>query len=507
MLSLYNITNVFLTRMSVMKINKNLKLVFMFIFLQIHSMNASSEHEMTDFPLLAEGFQVLGRDFKAFEADYLKNNSDKYTQALEQNKLIFNQINNFDNLELQNNKLVSPENVNDNQNKLFLDETDVELKNKINLMHNLDFFITTAEQIIIEEMREPFSKAFADAIEQNTPINTISDPIFLYLMHNQDVLFIERAIQSYINDYRYPEDEEDENYYRHDRFLRKVVSDDNLDYFLFLRDLGVDISEKDEDGETLFDLAADCNAVTIASYLLGTKEWDVNELNEDEETPLFFAVESDSIEMILLLLKNGADVNHKDDSGFTPAHQLHSLSAARLLIGAGANMLAKSNDFIDSEDSTIKYDGLTVLNIAITSNTAEIIPLLLQAGADLNERDSAEDSLLHKAVRNDANNVIPLLLQAGLDINQQNNSGDSPLKLAVMSAGYGNIESLATVKQLLDAGADMNVPINYYESQALENLFSQARLDRDRRAKLLAFMLQNKDVTSPQGYEFIKKNG
>lgn len=494
--------------MSLMKINKKLAFLIIFVAFQDYFFTADKQSPVSlEFSLFEEGFQLIGRNFKDFEEDYLRNNPEKYSQILENNKVILNDLNNFDNLRLEKKKLVNVLSKS-HEESVSHDEQDkkvLELDKQKKRVHNLDFFVALSENIIKEEMRESFCNVFAQALENNTPLDQISDPIFLYLMRNSDTSFIYNIIQAYLNDYRYSknEDYEENEDYDHDRFITKIVEQDNLDYLLFLLDFDIDMHLTNEDGETLFDLAAYDNAVQITSYLLEIKEWDVHEQNEDGETPLFFAVDGDACEMISLLLKNGADVNHKDNQGYTPAHEIVSVQAARLLFKAGANIFAKTDD---SEYEGTVYNGTTVLRQAVRRGKSEVVSLLLQLGADINERDENGTSLLHQAAMIHSAKVIFVLQRAGLDVNQQNEDGDTPLHNAVMIDEDDIEVSLVTIKALLDVGASMTMPNNNgftpYEladDQQVKDLFTQAQADRDYRATVSSFLFNRKNVMFPQG--------
>jgi uncharacterized protein len=98
-------------------------------------------------------------------------------------------------------------------------------------------------------------------------------------------------------------------------------------------------------------------------------------------------------------------------------------------------------------------EGWTALHLAATS---EIAAVLLDAGADINARNRHKEfgpgnSPLSAAVYQDRRDVVRLLIERGADLNQGDNAGWRPLHLA---AANGH---LVTARMLLEAGASTNV--------------------------------------------------
>lgn len=96
----------------------------------------------------------------------------------------------------------------------------------------------------------------------------------------------------------------------------------------------------------------------------------------------------------------------------------------------------------------VDEDGNTLLELAISIGHPEIVRLLCQFGADPNSVRAERGSLLHRVVAaRDANPLIPVLLEAGADVNAVDPHGWTPAHLA---AAYGYSSTLSL---LLDSGA------------------------------------------------------
>jgi ankyrin repeat protein len=98
-------------------------------------------------------------------------------------------------------------------------------------------------------------------------------------------------------------------------------------------------------------------------------------------------------------------------------------------------------------------EGWTALHLAAS---AEIAAMLLDAGANINARNRHKEfgpgnSPLSAAVYQDRRDVVKLLIDRGADLNQGDNAGWRPIHLAAANG------RLKTARMLLEAGASTNV--------------------------------------------------
>jgi len=115
-------------------------------------------------------------------------------------------------------------------------------------------------------------------------------------------------------------------------------------------------------------------------------------------------------------------------------------------------------------------DGTTALYTTICAgvDSIDIAKLLLDNGANINEKDNEGGSLLHLAVSGisiecpeDKNlKMLNFLVENGAEINVQNNKGDTPLHLAIEAITERCLNDMKMVELLLKLGASINIKNN-----------------------------------------------
>ncbi|MBR1778317.1 MAG: ankyrin repeat domain-containing protein [Alphaproteobacteria bacterium] len=189
------------------------------------------------------------------------------------------------------------------------------------------------------------------------------------------------------------------------------------------------------------------------------------------------------VSAVKLLIKNGADINARDEYGETllkkSAHYI-DLETAETLLALGADIRTKNNfgETVVSSAVTNKdirvvkflldkgavayintksgFDERTPLMIASFAQSPEMIELLLQYGADVNAADKNGETALMQAVDNPA--VVRVLVNRGADVNTINRNGENALTKALVRMKKYNLPALAeTVEILKKTNVNMNV--------------------------------------------------
>lgn len=154
------------------------------------------------------------------------------------------------------------------------------------------------------------------------------------------------------------------------------------------------------------------------------------------------------VEEINKLIAAGEKVDLQDSKSRTPlfiAVFLKKYDAVRALLKAGANP-----NRLDTE----RYD---VVTIAAVANDVEMLKVLLAGGASAKNVTSRYDgTALIAAAHLGHAEVVKLLIAAKAPLNHVNNLGWTALMESIV-LGNGGANHTATLKALVEAGADVNI--------------------------------------------------
>jgi ankyrin repeat protein len=245
---------------------------------------------------------------------------------------------------------------------------------------------------------------------------------------------------------------------------------------------GMDVNAK-RYGITPLHQAAYWGNKKIAELLID-KDADVNATNNDNETPLDWAVMGGEKSIANLIRKHGGKTRKELEAAelgvlveVLPDISIHQAAGAagrKGNIEAVKQHLAAGTD-VDARDKQDK----TPLQHAAFHGHKEIVELLIAKGADVNAKDNTGMTPLHwVAVIGGKNEIVELLILNGADVNAKTRRGFTPLDEAInykrtetaalfrkhgaksgtedsihIAARTGNHEA---VKQHLAAGVDVN---------------------------------------------------
>lgn len=191
-------------------------------------------------------------------------------------------------------------------------------------------------------------------------------------------------------------------------------------------------------------------------------------------TPLHWAAYQNDLGAVMRLLSEGADPNLANRFGVTPLHEAATVGNAAMLTA----MLDAGGDA-----NAAFGEGETVLMTAARAGDAASVKTLLAHGGlpDATENWHGQTALMWAAIENHAE-VVQLLLDAGADVNRASTKHD----WVEISYSQGNVPktrdvggltalqfaarqgSPAAAERLLDAGADANAAEPMYELTPLQ---------------------------------------
>jgi uncharacterized protein len=227
-----------------------------------------------------------------------------------------------------------------------------------------------------------------------------------------------------------------------ERLLDAVMKGDQRAVRELLRQRA-DVNTAQPDGSTVLMLAVERNHTEIADLLIRAQA-NVNAANEYGATALFVASANGHVALIRRLLEGKANPNAPLLSGETPlmtAVDNGHHDAASTLLERGAEVNAKETN-----------GGQTALMWATANKSPALVQLLLDRGADVHARSKGGFTpLLFAAQQGDVESGR-MLLQAGADVDERSDKDRKTALIIATASGNRDISGL-----LLDKGADPNL--------------------------------------------------
>ena len=188
-------------------------------------------------------------------------------------------------------------------------------------------------------------------------------------------------------------------------------------------------------------------------------------LNDRLQDELYNSINWLDLDVIKVLIDNGADVNTKGFMGVTPLHIAASredMEFIKVLVGKGADVNAE----------TESYGNALLVKEGLWRGCFESLQFLVFNGANVNAKNECGETLLHKtAISNEDAGVARFLVSQGADVNAKDDNGRTPLHVVRCHAVAEFLVSKVTNVNVRDKKG--NTPLHH---AALRNNERIARL-------------------------------
>ena len=210
--------------------------------------------------------------------------------------------------------------------------------------------------------------------------------------------------------------------------------------------------------ESVLYIAAESSSLEIVNALLESGA-DANIQGGYEWTPLQVACSRGSVDIVDILLEYGANARISGGHSGSPlqaACACPSLQIVKLLVGVpvDVNYVGKklaASYMLNISDHRLGDGNVSALYLASAARDLEMVELLIKHGASMKIYGGRCDNPLQLASKNGDHAIVEILITAGIDVNRKGGIFGTSL-VAACRSGYTGV-----VKVLLDYGANPNI--------------------------------------------------
>jgi len=215
--------------------------------------------------------------------------------------------------------------------------------------------------------------------------------------------------------------------------LMNAAKDGNLAAVMAAAERGVEIKGRSNKGKNALMFAASEGHLDVVQWLVdqGTN---VNDADNYGTTALIVASTAGHHDVVKLLLEHDADTQVRDESGSAPlvnAVYFGHTETVQLLIDhliGGAS--PQKGTPKKKKQGLEKRDGEELMMLAAGLGHVEVVRLMAKAGIDVNGRGLKQRTPLMAAAAFDRAEVIAVLLDAGADLHAEDEDGNTAIAVA-----------------------------------------------------------------------------
>uniref|UniRef100_A0A1L8DIW4 Ankyrin n=1 Tax=Nyssomyia neivai TaxID=330878 RepID=A0A1L8DIW4_9DIPT len=233
-------------------------------------------------------------------------------------------------------------------------------------------------------------------------------------------------------------------------------------------DVNLNLRTNDEKSALQLALQSDLSPDIAKNFI--AKGADANVRYKESGNDLLQVLVVAQMEVAAIFLADYANLNHVNKSGLTALHmacQRNMTKLVRKLLDGGAdpncqgtemrttlhfavveNNLSIIEAFVEHKnivDFNLKDSkGDSPLSLALALGKKDLVPKLIEGGADVNARNGQDLTLLHQAILKEDDKTAIFLLSQGADMNALTGEQESPLQLAIHCSLPTVVDALCT---------------------------------------------------------------
>ncbi len=232
-----------------------------------------------------------------------------------------------------------------------------------------------------------------------------------------------------------------------------------------------EVNDIDDEGNTILHYAVAFQSIDIIKALLRHSDIDVNIINNDEESALHTAVQVDDVEIIKTLLEHESlNVNCVNIFQETPLHYAIQIQKDNVEDVVSA-LLNNANTDVNAADSFLA----TPLHVTTKKTLVDI--LIKHQEININALDSCKATPLQILVCEDCLDVVKSLLTSPyINVNNIDNDGFTALDYAIKNSDINSemIEILIANKAIVNNIEDIKSSFNERTLEQLKEIFLSA---------------------------------
>ncbi|MCG8182584.1 ankyrin repeat domain-containing protein [Tenacibaculum piscium] len=230
----------------------------------------------------------------------------------------------------------------------------------------------------------------------------------------------------------------------------------SLSFIKYLENLGINPNVTNKDGVTpLHNIAYSNKDIEVYNYFL-EKGVNVNQVDNNGETPLLKATRRNSLKVVQLLTSKTKNINHTNKNGKSALTNAlkNKPEILKFLLEKGADV-----SVIDTKGNNLNYHLFKTFNQKKKEEFQQKLSLLKTKGLDITENQKNGNTLYHLAVEKQSLAMLDFIKKYSIDINAINKKGLSALQEAVLTAKNDKI-----IKYLISKGAKKTVRTSFNET-------------------------------------------